>query len=181
MVSVRYNRPSTFTIKYVGGKHSQIDLHPGINLNFPASELKALRSHPVWMAMLTTREIEILNYEPTSQGEKEGFEVVEDKKTGQPMPIQDTNVDEPIVQGPPQEQEPKPQVLVDGPIDGVVVLSSEIPRDRLETDLIALPGIGKVTATRILDAMPFESLDQVKAASELNDAAWEQVEPRISI
>lgn len=176
MVAVRYNRPTTLTLNYIGGKHDRIDLNPGINLNFPESELPALRQHQVWVAMLEAGEVEILLSEPTAEGELEGFSVTEDKKSGQPMPIQNASVDKPIVQGQSQQEPPKTQVQVSVPETPLVNLNSAT-QEQLE----ALPGIGKVTAKRIIDDRPYESLELAKAASTLSDETWAKAESLVTI
>ena len=180
MVAVRYNRPSTLTLNYIGGKHDRIDLNPGINLNFPESELPALRQHQVWAAMLESGEVEILLSEPTAEGELQGFSVTEDKESGQPMPIQDASVDKPIVQGQPQQEPPKTQVQVSAPETPPEALRVNL-NSATQEQLEALPGIGRVTAKRIINSRPYESLELAKEASTLGDEIWAKVESLVTL
>ncbi len=179
MTTVKNNRPAPLTMQYVGGQHGRIDLYPGLNFNFPESELPPLRNHAVWAALLESGEIEILTTEPSSEGELEGFEVVEDKRTGQPLPMMETSVDKPIVQGNAQKAEPKPQVLV--PDTQTISLSNVEDLEATKQALVDLPKIGATTAQRILDGMPYSTMDEVKAASRLNNDAWELVKDSISL
>ena len=90
MVAIRHNEPSALTVNYVNpdGAIATITLGPGINLGVDERQWEAIAAHPVVKALLESGTLEPLVRDPQAQGELAGFEVVEDKASGQPMPIQ---------------------------------------------------------------------------------------------
>ncbi|HIK42165.1 hypothetical protein [Thermoleptolyngbya sp. M55_K2018_002] len=89
MPAIRYNQPNSFTIDYVAasGAIARLTLIGGVNLGVTDEQWRAIALHPVVKALLQDGTIEPLISAPESEGELAGFNVIEDKRTGQPMPI----------------------------------------------------------------------------------------------
>lgn len=47
--------------------------------------------------------------------------------------------------------------------------------------LMSLPKVGKVTAQKLIDARPLDSLEAAREASGMTDAAWQEIEARLSL
>lgn len=89
MPAIRYTQPNSFTIDYVstGKAIARLTLIGGVNLGITAEQWKAIALHPIVKLMIENGTIEPLISTPDSEGDLAGFSVVEDQKTGQPMPL----------------------------------------------------------------------------------------------
>ena len=109
MATVQYNVPSSLTIDYAGGI-GRITLLPGINLNIPDEEWNLAEKHPFVLTLLEIGKIEILSRSPLVTSELEGIAVVDNRKTDEPMPVQNAVVGgikpDPLPIAPRDEDEP---------------------------------------------------------------------------
>jgi hypothetical protein len=90
MTSLTWNKPSPLTVEYVTatGGADVITLMPGVNLGISDDEMSSLRQHPIVTALLESRALEMSRSGPSKTAELSGFDVVEDAKTGEAMPVQ---------------------------------------------------------------------------------------------
>jgi hypothetical protein len=165
MASIR-NNGSAITFNYMlGTKQKTLFIMPGINLNIPDEDVEALHKHPIFQAMYENETVEILLRDPVKTSELEGFQVVDSKRNGEPLPIFDT---------------PKIDVLPDAPK----------PEERLpilsKPQLLEMPGIGDGYAQKILSRQPeggYESFGQLKGLNsdltKLKEDNWTEIKERI--
>ena len=87
MATIRNNQSGAITLIYAGGKRGRLDLTPGVNIGVPDEEMQFIKKHPTVRDFLEHGVLDILLDAPTSNLELEGFTVVDDKKTDEPLPI----------------------------------------------------------------------------------------------
>lgn len=96
MVSVKYNKPSSLTISYIGGVKGSLTLN-GLTLGIDGNEWLAAKRHPIVQALLSNGDLQELVAETTSTAQltvKDDdynyagkHEVVDDAQSGQPIPV----------------------------------------------------------------------------------------------
>ena len=165
MASIR-NNGSAITFNYMLGKQQKtLMVMPGINLNIPDEDVEALHKHPIFTAMYENETVEILTRDPVKTSELEGFQVVDSKRNGEPLPVFDT---------------PKLDVIPDPtpPEERLPILS--------KPQLLEMPGIGDGYAQKILSRQPesgYESFSQLKGLNEdlskLKEDNWKEIEERV--
>ena len=145
MVTIKHNRPTSLDLHYTGGKRGFIQLLPGVNINVDDTEWAAARKHPSVIYALEAGILDELFVAP-STADLDGLEVSlkDDPLSGQSLPVSEAKYD----------NKPTPQAPKWKPS---------------QAELIALEGVGKVAAGKILDVMPesgFSSLDEFKSLNE---------------
>jgi hypothetical protein len=165
MVSLR-NNASGYTFNYMLGKQQKtLFVMPGINLNIPDEDVDALRKHPIFNSLYENETIEILLRDPAKTSELEGFQVVDSRRNGEPLPVFDT---------------PKMDVMPDpvSPDERLPILN--------KMQLLEFPGIGDGYAQKILNRQPeggYESFSQLKGLNsdltKLKDDNWTEIGERI--
>jgi hypothetical protein len=165
MASIR-NNASAITFNYINGKQQKtLFIMPGINLNIPDEDVEALHKHPIFNSLYENETIEILTRDPVKTSELEGFQVVDSKRNGEPLPVFDT---------------PKMDVLPDpvSPEERIPVLS--------KMQLLEFPGIGDGYAQKILSRQPeggYESFSQLKGLNsdltKLKEDNWAEIQERV--
>lgn len=165
MGSIR-NNGSGIQFNYMKGKQQKsLFIMPGINLNVPDEDIDALHQHPIFQSMYENETIEILTRNPAKTSELEGFQVVDSRRNGEPLPVFET---------------PKMTVVPDAPK----------PEERLpilsKSQLLEYPGIGDGYAQKILSRQPeggYESFSQLKGLNDdltkLKDDNWKEIEERV--
>jgi hypothetical protein len=90
MASLQWNRPSALTISYLSatGGEETITLTAGINFGVEDAEIPALRKHPIVAELIEDGSLDILKKAPAKTAELSGFQVTDNKLTGEPMPVQ---------------------------------------------------------------------------------------------
>jgi len=165
MASIR-NNGSGYTFNYMLGKQQKtLFVMPGINLNIPDEDVEALHKHPIFQFLYENETIELLLREPAKTSELEGFQVVDSRRNGEPLPVFDT---------------PKIDVLPDpvSPEERLPILS--------KPQLLEMPGIGDGYAQKILSRQPeggYESFSQLKGLNsdltKLKEDNWTEIEERV--
>lgn len=168
MVTLRYNKPSSLDVNYVGGKRGYMRILPGINLNVDDGEWQYMRHHPSIRMALDVGELDVLFVEPTT-ADKDGFELTlkDDSKTGQPMPAMDVDLTGRPFK--PELKKPEPP-KVETPIVKPIVAPKAAWKPDVD-ELSALSKIGKVSAQKILETMPESGFNSVEQFKELNPDA----------
>lgn len=162
MGSIRNNASGIVFNYMLGSKLKTLFVMPGINLNIPDEDIDALQRHPVFQAAYENETIEILTRDPVNTKELEGFQVIDSRRNGEPLPVFDT---------------PKINVAPDAPK----------PEDKLpvltKAQLLEYPGIGDGYATKILSRQPeggYESFSQFKGLNsdliKLKDENWSEIQ-----
>lgn len=165
MASIR-NNASGYTFNYMLGKQQKtLFIMPGINLNIPDEDVEALQQHPIFKSLYENETLELLIREPAKTSELEGFQVVDSRRNGEPLPVFET---------------PKMDVLPDPvpPEDRLPILS--------KPQLLELPGIGDGYAQKILSRQPeggYQDFAQLKALNDdlikLKDDNWTEIQDRV--
>lgn len=166
MASIR-NNSSAITFNYMLGRQQRtLFVMPGINLNIPDEDIEALRQHPIFQAMYENETVEILTRDPAKTSELEGFQVVDSRRNGEPLPVFD---------------KPKMDVLPEP-----VKAEKRLPILN-KPQLLELPGIGDGYANKILSRQPeggYESFGQLKGLNDdlnkLKEDNWKEIEERVS-
>lgn len=145
MATIKHNRPTSLDVHYIGGKYSFMRLLPGININVDDYEWGAAKRHPSIKVAMELGIVEEVYFEPNT-AELEGMQVSikDDAESGQPLPV----------------QQPK---LSGSPTASVKHWKPS------QSELVALEGIGKVAASKVLSVMPesgFSSVDEFKTLNE---------------
>lgn len=174
MVAIRYNRPASLTLKFVGGT-GRIDLNPGVTIGVSASDWEHAKRHPIVKLLMASGELEPLLEAPAvsdlqvKEGEHSAtYSVTEDAKTGQPMPVMASKTSVP-------DEEPPAHVAVSPPAiaPALALLNGEVNK------MTDLPTIGLKSATIIFGNRPehgYVSVNQAIAKNaELNRIDWDAV------
>ena len=162
MVTIKHNRPTSLDLHYIGGKRGFIQLLPGVNINVDDTEWQAARKHPAVKYALETGILDELFVAP-STADLDGIQVSlkDDALSGQGLPVSEAKYD-----NKPAPQQPKQ--------------SKWVPT---ESELIALSGVGKVAAKKILSNMPesgFNSINEFKTLNEGINFDESEVEAKFS-
>jgi hypothetical protein len=174
MVSIRYNRPASLTLKFVGGS-GRIDLNPGVTIGVNAADWQHAQRHPIVRIMLETGELEPLISTPSvselsvdESEHKASYNVADDAKSGQPMPVAPSKTSQP-------EEPPKKTTVAAPSIAPALQLLNSDPED-----MKALPTIGIVSAKQIARTRPANGYLSLEQAMELNSEIgridWDEVE-----
>jgi hypothetical protein len=165
MGSIR-NNGSAITFNYMLGKQQKtLFVMPGINLNIPDEDIEALHQHPIFKSMYENETVELLTRDPLKTSELEGFQVVDSRRNGEPLPVFET---------------PKLDVLPDPtpPEERLPVLT--------RSQLLEYPGIGDGYASKIVSRQPeggYESFSQLKGLNsdliKLKEENWIEIEDRV--
>lgn len=165
MASLR-NNASGIVFNYMKGKEQKtLFVMPGFNLNVPDDDIAALRQHPIFHSLYENETIEILTRDPEKTSELEGFQVVDSKRNGEPLPVFDT---------------PKLDTIPD----------PTPPEERLplltKAQLLEYDGIGDGYATKILSRQPeggYSSFSEMKGLNsdltKLKDENWSEIEKAV--
>lgn len=97
MVAIRHNKATTLDINYVNehGGIATISLMPGVTIGVDDAAWEQAKNHPIVKILLEEGTIEPLTHDPVitkeldvhEEGHDAAYEVVEDKESGQPMPV----------------------------------------------------------------------------------------------
>lgn len=88
MAQVKWRKPNSFTVHYEGGIAGTLTLTPGVNSDINDDEFSAFVKHPIVKLLIDDGSIAIMDAPPASTLEHQGFAVIDDAETGQPLPVQ---------------------------------------------------------------------------------------------
>jgi hypothetical protein len=160
------NNGSAYVANYMlGNKLKSLTLFNGFNLNIPDEDVDAMLAHEIIKKAYENETLEVIIRDPVKTSELEGFQVVESKRTGEPLPVFD---------------EPKFTFAPDAPK----------PEERLpvltQAQLKDFPGIGDGYAAKILSRQPeggYESFSQLKGLNsdltKLKEENWTEIQERV--